>query len=220
MGYSVKQLLTLELDARCSEEKATELGLVKTMKQRFFKGLGHACGFAAIPVEMAVEPGGQKASVEFHVIAKPGLSMCISNQDLAKLNVFVDPVTRGLVDRGLTEPVGMSVDNQEQQRQQPSIVTGVDESAMDEELIAKAKAMVKSKRGKLSEEMWEEYWAVFEKYKECWLRPRAGKFKGPPAEFKVSGRPVRSRLRPLPPELKAELDKHIDEMLKHNVDSS
>ena len=52
---------------------------------------------------------------------------------------------------------------------------------------------------------------------DVWGEPKSGKMKCPPAEFKVTGRPIRMRQRPLAPELKAEFKKQVDDMLAKGV---
>eukprot|EP01069_Polyplicarium_translucidae_P007953 Polyplicarium_translucidae@DN3172_c0_g1_i2.p1 len=63
----------------------------------------------------------------------------------------------------------------------------------------------------------DQLWGIFRKHTACWLRPRSAQFRGPPACFRVTGRPVRDRMRPLLEPLKVEEAKHVEEMLRHGV---
>eukprot|EP00923_Selenidium_pygospionis_P017423 GHVN01030668.1.p1 GENE.GHVN01030668.1~~GHVN01030668.1.p1 ORF type:complete len:221 (+),score=18.86 GHVN01030668.1:1386-2048(+) len=60
-------------------------------------------------------------------------------------------------------------------------------------------------------------WDLFKDQRESWVRPRPGQCQVAAAWFKVEGRPVKVRVRPMTPVPREELDVQLAKMLKHGV---
>ena len=96
--------------------------------------------------------------------------------------------------------------------------TGLDESLSEEEILLMKLDQLRERMGHdLTEEQKDQVTALFLKYKECWLKPAAGKFKLSEGSFVPCGNPVKMKLRRLTPEQEAEMDRQLDSMLKAGV---
>ena len=199
----------------CSEKTAKELGLIPTGESRTFVGLGSAVGHVALPVMVQLVPTTKKTLVSFFVVKAP-IHTCLGVDALKRLGVVVDPTSGKLFDRDEIIPVMMAGKPLEEVEKR-SLVSVVEEAKTDLELIQDAENMMKGKCKHLEPWQWRGVWEQFLTHTPCWLRPRIGRYNGPPASFVVEGRPTRDRLRPLTPELRAELEKHIKEMLSSGV---
>ena len=102
------------------------------------------------------------------------------------------------------------------ERETPNVVSGVNESKSDEELVAAARKVVRAQADHLDEETFERLWECISRYKECWLRPRSSQVKSK-TQFQVSGRPFKSKLRPMLPEMRDELDAQLQAQLENGV---
>eukprot|EP00914_Ancora_sagittata_P023135 GHVO01045847.1.p1 GENE.GHVO01045847.1~~GHVO01045847.1.p1 ORF type:complete len:252 (-),score=22.01 GHVO01045847.1:446-1201(-) len=97
------------------------------------------------------------------------------------------------------------------------VVSGVDVTKSEEELVEAGMKVFRRHMGcDLSEEQRVALEGTLRKHQDCWKKPRVARFKYP-ASFKVIGKPVKDRLRPLTEPLRRELDKHIDSMLTSGV---
>jgi hypothetical protein len=56
-------------------------------------------------------------------------------------------------------------------RETPNLVSGVDDSLTDKELIEDARQQLKTRCSHLSDEDFERLWTVLMKHRGCWLRP-------------------------------------------------
>ena len=96
-------------------------------------------------------------------------------------------------------------------------VSGVAENKNDEELVQNAHSFFENETEHLSPYIKGQIWELFIRYKECWLRPRPGRADIAPVAFKVMGPPIKQKLRHLPEQHKAELDKQLTSMLANGV---
>ena len=76
-----------------------------------------------------------------------------------------------------------------------------------------ARKVVRAQASRLYEETFEKLWECISRHQECWLRPRTGQVKVE-AQFRVEGRPVKSKLRPMLPEMREELDVQLKAQLE------
>ena len=100
-------------------------------------------------------------------------------------------------------------------RKQPDTTSGIDES--DTKLVQEGKKVFDACTTHLSGARAHILWGILEMHAQCWLRPRAGRVNFIEASSEVEGRPVKAKLRPLQPELRVELDKHLGSMLAAGV---
>ena len=202
-----------------SHELAVVLGVAPDYQQpvKRFVGLGSAEGRLTQPVKVTLE--GVERDVTFFAVEGFKLPPLLGMADLAKFDLHIDTRRRRLYVAPLT--VVATSCNQDRlcpvKRKQPDTTSGVDESKSDETLLEEAKQYFDKNTPHLSPQRQTAIWNLWVKYSKCWLRPRAGKVNFIKAAFKVNGRPIKAKLRPLAPELKVELDKHLDSMLASGV---
>ena len=85
------------------------------------------------------------------------------------------------------------------------------------DLIATHKGTLQKNYAHPSEHFFNALWDVFLAHKDCWLRPRSGQFKGPPANIIPIGTPTRQRRRYLTPPQQAEVEHQVRGSLASGV---
>lgn len=96
--------------------------------------------------------------------------------------------------------------------------SGVNEAASDEELLAAGKETLLRRGGKdLDPAVFDQVWALFQRFSRCWLRPRSGRFTGPPAVIEPVAAPVKGKRRPLSPAMKEQVAGMISSQLRAGV---
>ena len=190
------------------------MGLRLTDEQRRFKGVGTGIGTRAESANVRFSE--RELKVNFWVVDQDDLPTLIGASDIRRLCVWIDPMRGCLVDPATCEVVATAV---EVENSGPfDVVTQKPLNADDHELRRQGHLVLEEKMTHLPDaDMRARVHRVFEKYEKCWLRPVTGEVAGHQAYFEVEGDPVKSKLRHLTPELKKELDTHVDAMLKANV---
>lgn len=98
------------------------------------------------------------------------------------------------------------------------IASGIREELCDDDLRAQARAILLAKVDTNLDSMsFERIWSIFVEHDSAWLRPRCGKYTGPPAQILPIAPPYRGKRRRLSPAMKEELDKQLDSQLKAAV---
>ena len=190
--------------------------------KKSFRGLGRRDGVKSEPVEVKV--GDRIAVVELYVVDDVDFPLLLGVDALRQLDVVVDPTDMRVRCRESNEIIALSWEEHEaivnKTGRGGDTVSGVDESKTDEQLLEEAKGVFDELTKHLEDVEGgpkDKMWRLFKKYKACWLRPRGGKVNVMKASFVVEGRPIKQKLRYISPELQAELDKQINEMLDKKV---
>eukprot|EP01071_Lankesteria_metandrocarpae_P013289 Lankesteria_metandrocarpae@DN6986_c0_g1_i1.p1 len=98
------------------------------------------------------------------------------------------------------------------------VATGINLKDSDKDIFQnKMEELQKRVSTELTEQQQREVLNIFTKWSQAWLKPRSGQCKAIIADFIVSGRPCRDKLRPLSAKLKEELNKQLDSMLAAGV---
>ena len=201
-------------------EKAKELNIRVNPHgdARQFDGLGLRKGVQSLPVVVTI--GDRSRKLVFYIIDKPGLPLLICRSDLAKFRILVDPLTSHLIDRTTLEVVAYGIDHpQPQPTPQPEldVITQKKIGATDEELYQDGKKIIFEKLEHLPEELQQQVWALFDEFKETWVRPRPGAVKHHKAHYEYDGPIVKQQQRYLAPDLEEEFKKQTLAMIKSGV---
>lgn len=200
----------------CSTAVAADIGLTLLPERRSFRGIGVTTGQRAAGVECILQ--GITVVVEFWVVEASRFPIIIGRLDLVRMGVLIDPETGVLQLKQESVALPAEDDSDDElPESQPNVVSTIDERKSDGELLGEYRTLFMGMTGHLEEEVRERLWNLLVKFQQCWLRPRTGRALGHAVEFEVVGKPVKMRMRPLAPELRKELDTHIDNMLEMGV---
>lgn len=199
----------------CSGSAAILLGLEESGgKAKRFIGLGEVSGTPMKPVKVMFPRA--EGMVRFWRINGMEIPTLLGRKDLVKFRVLIDPEKNLLINKDTLLPVNVfSVS--ESTETKIDTMTQKALGATDIELLESGKKLLLSKCAHLNSELQKKVWQLFDQHKGVWLRPNAGGACKHAAQFKVKGSPVKLKQRHMAPELKAELEKQIADMLNAGV---
>lgn len=185
----------------CNKEVAKELGLSPDGYESRFDGIqGSARALRQKPVSLSI--GNRSIEVRFYVLEHDNqLPPLLGMTDLRRLRAMPCPVRLKLIDVdtniALDEIERVLVAGENEKKEELNM-----EETLDEKL-----QHLSSNRG-------EEIRRIFENFPECWKEPKIGGIKNFRAHIEVQGRPIKSAIRRLAPELKVELEKELEKLLE------
>ena len=197
----------------CSEEIAWRCGLIATRINQKFTGLGPVTATLTEPCEVKV--GSRKTLVSFYVAPGIGARPLIGIPALKDLKVLIDPLTRNLRD---ADPLsyGKPINLIEENPHQDGVVV-VPLFDKEESEIEQVIETVKEKTNHLEQVDVEQIIELLMKHQKMWTGFTAGRVTSQTATLRVSGHPIRQKLRHLTTESRVTLEKHLEEMLKAGV---
>ena len=185
------------------------------------KGLGRLKGRLSIPVNVVV--GDRGAAVQFCIVEEDIFPLLLGTEALADLEFNVDPKELVLRDRITNDIIATQKDPEivlnvrNTVTTSTNVVTGVDESLGEEELIQNFKTLITQLTPHLEDSVRGQLWELLIKYKEVWIRPKLGRFKYGCASFTATAAPIKQKLRPLLEPFKSECEKQLQLMLDAGV---
>lgn len=192
-----------------TQRMAKKLNIDRTGEQIRLKGLGRETGWRSVPAVLVVND--DKILVEFSIVKEFPYGVCLGLRDLLRLP-SVRPVLLKLFEKHNFSWQDASFCGA------VDVASGVDENLSDEELTTIGRKTLRATAdASMSEEDFDKIWSVFLRHKGCWLRPRSGKYTGPPASVIPIGQPYKGQRRLLSPVLKEEVDRQIESQLKAGV---
>ncbi|EZG42711.1 aspartyl protease, partial [Gregarina niphandrodes] len=193
-----------------SAEVADKLNLVSTEQCVSLKGVSDTPLRARITEPVVVSVGGRSCSTSL-VVVQPRVPTLLGVDVLVKTGLLeVDEAGMRLNIPALYTEV------EPPKQVRKDVVSGVDETKSDEELLRGARQEVQTQAQHLSGDDFEQLWSVLQTYSDVFLRPRSGQVEYQ-ARFEVEGRPHKARLRPLPPTAEAELKRQVESQLDKGV---
>ncbi|KAH0486767.1 MAG: uncharacterized protein KVP18_004276, partial [Porospora cf. gigantea A] len=186
---------------------ARELGLVASGKTTKLVGVGRTTAHLSEPVLLCVADTTVRTQVR--IVETFPVPLVLGMRDLRGLGRVDNKPAESVVSEVLTvDPKPGTFD----------VASGVEEGLSDSVLLSKGLKELSGKFGKdVTESFKREVLSLFEEYSDTWVRPRSGRYKGPPARIEVIGNPVRGRVRPLNPEMKEVVTEHIESQLRQGV---
>lgn len=199
----------------CSVDTARALRLTPTSKRVRFRGFGNSSTRVCEPTTLKWM--NQEISVTFHAVDQPDFPTLIGRHDLIRLGVHVDPMTLELIARQ-PEPCAFATtapdeDREAVQRDMPQL----EAKPTKQERRNEVTELLDAHTQHLTPGLQKSVKDLFHLYEEAWLNPTSGEARVPPVHFEVAGPPIRTKLRPLVPELRAELDKQLEKMLEEGI---
>eukprot|EP00917_Polyrhabdina_sp_WS-2016_P001865 GHVP01003868.1.p1 GENE.GHVP01003868.1~~GHVP01003868.1.p1 ORF type:complete len:348 (-),score=68.40 GHVP01003868.1:613-1656(-) len=192
-----------------SQRVAGNVGLELTEEVKKFRGVGRgkATVTRAVTVRFATN---QNIDTIFHVM-KEDMPTIIGLRTMAVLNLTIDPRKRAWKNE---EMVMFSKGYEKSDR-----VSEKREKLDDHEFLKeRLPELWKAVGDEISEERRQCLGDLLQEYKDIWLRPKTGQCKiGGEVELHITGKPVKSKLRPLTPEMKEAERKEIQAMLDAGV---
>ena len=188
---------------------ALRLGLRPSGRPVRLKGLGDVMvGEETLPVEVRLKSG--RTAVATFVVVRGDIPIVVGRNHLYGMGLMQ------AFEEDAGEAMWVAGPDMTKAQAVPNLVSGVDDSLTDGELIVEARQKLKAQCEHLCEEDFERLWTVLVRHKKCWLRPKSGQVKFE-ACFKVSGRPVKAKLRSQSEELREELDVQVQAQLEKGV---
>lgn len=175
-------------------------------------GVGSKKAWLSQPVNINWK--GRKCRSQIYVVDSDAFPSLLGLSELSALDVMIRPKTRDVHVCNVRPETASSelVDSP-----QINVASGVDESLSDEELMKVQGSKLEARvNPHLTDDERKQIMDLFFKYQKCWLRPRSGQVKVE-AEFEVSGRPFKDKIRPLTRPMIDELNTQLDSLLANNV---
>lgn len=195
-----------------TEAAASAVGLrdQETGESVRLSGLGKGCARMLAPV--SVQFGDHTDEVAFGMVDSFPFPICIGLQDFLRLiqseGGLLPSLTVGRCPGAAAQGATTTADH----------TSGVVESATDEQLLEEGRqTLLKTGGARLEPEVFNRIWDVFRRHSACWLRPRSGKFTGPPAVIRPTKAPVRGKRRPMSPVMKDAVAEMLESQLKAGV---
>ncbi|KAH0486768.1 MAG: uncharacterized protein KVP18_004276, partial [Porospora cf. gigantea A] len=207
-GRTVEAMIdTGAIPTVCTRAMARELGLVASGKTTKLVGVGRTTAHLSEPVLLCVADTTVRTQVR--IVETFPVPLVLGMRDLRGLGRVDNKPAESVVSEVLTvDPKPGTFD----------VASGVEEGLSDSVLLSKGLKELSGKFGKdVTESFKREVLSLFEEYSDTWVRPRSGRYKGPPARIEVIGNPVRGRVRPLNPEMKEVVTEHIESQLRQGV---
>lgn len=185
----------------CGEKIAEELRLEPDGFQTQFKGI-KGTTTAKRHKAVTVQIGQRAVGIRFYVIDDGNtLPPLLGLEDMRRMRVMPCPVRMQLIDCD----TNLRVDQ---------IAAAAIEGMEKAEEVADTKAILEDQIKHLSQQRREEIMKIFYSHTQCWKEPRIGGITSSQAHITVQGRPIKSQIRRLVPELKFELERELSKLLE------
>ncbi|KAH0476015.1 MAG: hypothetical protein KVP17_003366, partial [Porospora cf. gigantea B] len=191
----------------CTRAMAKELGLVASGKTTKLVGVGRTTAHLSEPVLLCVADTTVRTQVR--IVDTFPVPLVLGIKDLRGLGrVFSKPETFSASEVITVDLKPETFD----------VTSGVEEGLSDSVLLSKGLKELLGMFGKdVSDSCKREVLKLFEEYSDTWVRPRSGRYRGPPAQIETSGNPIRGRVRPLNKEMRGVVKEHIESQLRQGV---